>query len=107
MKLKILDDYPSQISSNKLPSNGDIIKAISFEKESAKISTNDAIKIVTSQMIELWKRAAIPIITKQRLNEKLVAYFDEYTKLHQSDDKRTSFDANLNKFKVIIYQRIT
>lgn len=100
-KLKILDEVSSQIPSNKLPTNADVIKAISFEKENANISKDDSIKIVLNQIDELWKRAMIPVVTKQRVKKKLSAYFDEYSKLCTSDPNRKSLDMAMHNFKVI------
>ena len=97
-KLTILDDFPLQIPSNKLPLNSDIIKAISFEKESAKISKEAAVKKVAEQVFELWNRASIPIVTKSRLRAKLDAYFEEYSRLRCGKINRVKLD----KFKVNI-----
>lgn len=95
-KLSILNDFHSQISSNKLPLNSDVIKAISYGKESAKISKEDAVKKVADQVLELWNRASIPIISKIRLRAKLHAYFEEYSKLCYSKQNL----AKLSLFKV-------
>lgn len=100
--LRILDEIPSQIPSNKLPLNADVIKAIYFEKENRNISKDDSIKIVLNQIYELWKRAMIPIVSKKRLQDKLNAYFDEYSKLSKDKTDRKSYDKRANDFKVNI-----
>ena len=102
-KLHILNEFPTKIPSNKLPSNADIIKAIQFEKESANISTEAAVKIVANQVNELWQRAQIPVVGERRVNRQLIEYFEDYLKLYRSDSNRKSYDAKVAKFKVIIY----
>lgn len=107
-KLKILDDFPSKIPTNKLPSNADIIKAICFERDSAgRNSIPASIKVVQNQVYGLWQKAMIPIIGKKRLRVKLNAYFDEYSKLCNSDTSRKSHKIKLNKFKVILVYYFT
>lgn len=101
-KLRILDETPSQIPSNKLPSNADIIKALFFEKQNANISKEASIKIVSNQVYELWHRAMIPIVSKQRLQEKLSDYYEEYSKLSKDKADRKSYDIRANNFKVIM-----
>lgn len=99
-KLKILDEVAAQIPSNRLPTNADVIKAIYFEKDSATISKDDSIKIVLNQIDELWKRAAIPTVSKQRFKKKLITYFEEYSKISQDRTDRKSYDIKANNFKV-------
>lgn len=99
-KLRILDDFPSKIPANKLPTNADIIKAICFQKENTKTTKQDSVKVIANQVYELWKRTMIPVVSKERLDKKLSAYFEEYIKLSQSNTDRKSYGSKVDKFKV-------
>lgn len=98
--VRVLRQFPSKLPITQLPTNGDVIKAIYFEKESQKISREDAIYDVVRQIHRLWQITLIPIISKKGINKKLSMYFSNYTKLNIGDSSRAKNDEKKIVFKV-------
>lgn len=93
-KVKILDEPPAKMQSSKLPTNCDIIKAIFFIKESKKVTTDNAVKIIAKQLSEMWQRSAIPAVTESSVVRLVSKYFQKYNQLcraHSDRDSTTKF----------------
>lgn len=76
--VQILDEAPSKLPSTKLPTIGDVLKAIYFEQERTKEA---AIKTVAKQIEVLWQNSTIPTISSQRIVAKLTELFETHYKL--------------------------
>lgn len=66
-KIKILDVFPSKLNFDVLPLNCEILQAIYYEKYNKSVTYDTAIKTVSNQIIEIWQRARIPIVTERSL----------------------------------------
>lgn len=85
--LKFLAEPAVTLPLAKLPLNGDVLKAIYFEKELQKTSKSNAIKIVVSQINDLWNRTGIPIVKEWRMQQQATSFYESHIALRQSDTK--------------------
>ena len=79
---------PSEMSVNMLPTKFDVMRKYLFRQHGLKINptakepTFSEIAVVVADSIEkLWHRASIPIISRQKILEKLRLYHDSYRNL--------------------------
>lgn len=100
VKNRVLDIFDCPLPSTKLPTCADIVKAICFEISDSKISQKDAIDSVTKKVIELWQRAEIPIVSKQRIKAKISDYFAKYYALYKANSSRVAYNHQVQSFKV-------
>ena len=98
--VRILSEFPSELPSKQLPTNGDVLKAIYFEQQSQKLSKQAAIKKVERQISELWQNTSIPILSTRRVKEKLTTYVESHYRLSKSDSTRQKNEEKKSVFKV-------
>lgn len=84
-----------------LPTMGDVIRAIFFEKNMKKIGNEASIKLVSQQIHELWCRSNIPVVEKRTICQKISAYFSKYDRLCRCNKKRDKkFKNKMVSFRV-------
>ena len=76
---------PTKFSVNQLPTKVDVYKYYLHTRKNipsspkANPSVRDVSKLVVSDLINVWQRASIPIITKDFLIKRLIQLADELT----------------------------
>lgn len=113
IKLKLIDEYASQLSAYKLPTCRDVIKAIYFGKSQSNktnLENQVAINCVAQQVIELWKQSEIPSANTKTVKDKVKNCFDKYKQLCKTDfnhiknkEQRKKLDAYKVKLVYLIY----
>lgn len=104
-QLEILNEPAENIRSCKLPTKGDIIKAIVFVKDTKKTSAKSAINIVSKQVSEVWRKTNIPIVSERSVVRNVANYYTRYDKLCRSDSKRNN-EAKFRSFNVSFVHNI-
>lgn len=94
--LKILAESAVTLPLTKLPLNGDVLKAIHFEKEIQKTSKSNAIKIVAKQISDLWNRTMIPTVTERRIQQQASSLYERHVTLRQNDKNNKLFKVIFN-----------
>lgn len=92
IKLKFLEEIAEQIPSLVLPTNRAVLKAIYFEKDRKNLNINDAIKLVSVQIHEIWQRAMIPTISQRRIQQRISDYCDKYVGLLKINKTSSKID---------------
>lgn len=99
IKLKILDEYPSNFRKSVLPTNRDVIKAI-YYMQSDKIKFNSAIEKVSKIVFEIWNSIDVPCVTLKRIKKKAADLIQQYKKILKYDLSRRKNKIEETKFKV-------
>lgn len=100
-KLKIIDQYPSTLGMNALPTYADIIKAIHSINRSATESWKIVRKSVVDDLMNVWNHASLPIVDKKTIMDKVSSAHQRYLKLCSSDSRRGFHKGQVREFKVI------
>jgi hypothetical protein len=101
---------PKELSGNKLPTYADVIKFYFWvQNKSQSTSTTkkketvaDIAQIVATRVEEIWTRASIPFVSRNRVLRLFRGYYDKYLKLLKPFKKRQKEDKYkqlLNSFK--------
>ena len=84
----LLTNYESGISGGKLPSNGQVLRFLLYNKRKVNLETEKSAELVIKQVESFWLRAQIPIRETRRSIEKLLRLYDEYVKLHKNKSRK-------------------
>lgn len=102
-KIIILDEFAAKIPNSNLPTKGDVIKAIFYENVERKITHNEAIEVVTSDICELWQASEIPALRKRTIKGKIKNYWQKYYDLRKIPAGRSTQIAKWSLFKVCFH----
>lgn len=103
MENRVFGVFDCELPSTKLPTSSDVIKAICFEIKDKKNPKLSAIDSVSKQVNELWQRAGIPTVSKQRVKAKVTDQYKKYYSVYESNRIRTTYNALVESFKVKYY----
>lgn len=84
----------------KLPTYADIVSAVCFEINNQNISKKSAIDSITKQVNELWQRAQISTVSKQRVKARITDYFEKYYSLYKANASSRTYNDKVESFKV-------
>lgn len=76
------------VPANVLPTNCDVISAIQYEKIYNNKSYREAKVSVRDQIVAIWRRASLPIISEVGVLKKINTFHSDYLKLCQTDGSR-------------------
>jgi len=102
----ILGPY-KELDDRQLPTISDVIKFILFVKNDLKLkyngkdpSNSDIYAIVSEEINNIWTKASIPIVTKERVIQMLKSYFEKYSNLkrYPKSKRNDSFENKLKCF---------
>lgn len=102
----ILGPY-KELDDRQLPIIRDVIKLILFVKNELKLkyngkdpSNSDIYAIVYEEINNIWTKASIPIVTKERVIQLLKSYFEKYLNLkrYPKSKRNYSFENKLKCF---------
>lgn len=98
-KLKIIDEYPSLIPKNVLPTYAEVIKAIHSIPRRAKETWKIARNSIVSEIITVWNRASLPIMDSKTIKDKVFTAHERYLNLI-SYPQQGNKQEMVNRFKV-------
>lgn len=102
----ILGPY-QQLDDRQLPTIRDVIKCILYVKSHLKLNNNgkdppnsEIFAIVSEEINNIWTKASIPIVTKERVIQLLKSYFKNYLSLkrYPENKRNMSYQNNLKCF---------
>lgn len=91
---------PLKLPTNRLPINGDVIRAISFEKSENNRTYNDAINIIVRDIISLWKKTSLPTVNVKTVKDKVNSYHQKYLKTITGNSSRSAYIRKFQQFQV-------
>lgn len=102
----ILGPY-KELEDRQLPTIKDVMINVLFVKTDLKLKCNgrdpsntDVFSIVSNEIINIWTKASIPTVTKERVIQLLKSYFEKYLSLkrYPKSKQNRSFENNLKCF---------
>lgn len=70
---------PRELSDSVLPTYEDIIKYFLWLRHETRIKTVSEIgEIIVSKLIELWNKASVPVVSRNRIIKMFKDYHDQY-----------------------------
>lgn len=90
---------PSKLPTDVLPTKDQVIRAICFEKDVNENDYSVGIRSVSKEVIALWEKAMLPIVTPKRVGDKLSQYFEKYREIKKAV-KSSATQQQLKGFKV-------
>lgn len=99
-----------ELSKKKLPTFADVMRACNYERQRSNLLSNSKKQVsftivsqsVAAQIELIYKTASIPIVSRQRLIQKIEKYHDEYYSLKKSfkrDKNKPKFQSKVAIFK--------
>ncbi|KAJ8673763.1 hypothetical protein QAD02_005025 [Eretmocerus hayati] len=90
--------FPSpQITSNKLPTNEQVLRVLMFNTRHCKLSLKDSIVLAIKEVAIFYEKAGIPMRRTDKCQEKLDKLYKDYRKIQKSS-KRPSHKAQEDEF---------
>lgn len=88
--IPILNIIAKPISSggSHLPNIGELLSAIISHKNGCKSSYTDAAKAVVEDVMVLWRKNAVPVVSKQRIQHMATKLVTDYSKIKDVDKSR-------------------
>lgn len=105
----ILGPY-EELGDRQLPTIKDVIKYILFVKHDLKLkyngkdpSNSDTFAIVSEKICDIWTKASIPIVTKERIIQLQKQHFEKYLHLkrYPKNKRSDSYENKLKCFSVL------
>lgn len=93
---------PAKLPSNILPTKEQVIRAICFEKEENKIEYKSAIKRVSIDIIQLWEKASVPVVSEKGVSNKVSRCFNNYIKIKNGNSSSSVLQQKAKDFKVCL-----
>lgn len=87
-----------RLRTTVLPTYENIIQAINFEIKSK--TSEYSIKCVVKELILLWQKSSLPIVSKKTISDKVKKYYKEYLKVVHSKIFRLNYQSKVETFKV-------
>lgn len=96
---------PLKLPTNVLPTKGNVICAINFEKDINRKTFAEAIDIVVKDIVSLWKEASLPIVDVATVRTLIKRLHQNYLNTVQDNRNRKSYMQKLKYFEVyeIVY----
>lgn len=96
---------PLKLPTNVLPTIGNVICAINFEKDINRKTFAEAIDIVVKDIVSLWKEASLPIVDVATVRTLIKRLHQNYLNTVQDNRNRKSYMQKLKYFEVyeIVY----
>lgn len=96
-----MDFKSSKLPRNALPTNRDIIEAINFEKKKNGKVYKTAIATVVNDLIAVWEKISVPLVTKRQITRKMQNYHATYMEIVNGNQRRLNHVNKVQHFKVI------
>lgn len=102
-RIPIFEEVPKNLRHYYLPSIKDILCAIYFNKKKNATTYSDAVKAVVRDVVVIWQKHSLPIITLQRivaLANACLKQLNKLTKENRTSKKTDNYIRKLRLFKV-------
>lgn len=97
---KVIDYFPpSKLPTNVLPTQKNVICAINFEQQMNRKKCSEAINIVATDIVSLWKKISLPVINVSTVRPLIKKIHQSYLNIvyHQN---RPAYSQEMKNFKV-------
>ena len=101
-KLKILDEFPSDLPKYVLPTKADVIKAIYYKHNFENVPYLVVIEKVASCLSTIWRQTEIPHVNEKTIKRRVNNFYEEYKNILKSNPNEKRYTTNANIFKVRI-----
>lgn len=90
----------SQITGNKLPSNGDCLRALFYNMRIVHLDFNDSSGLVADEILLFWRKARIPTKYHCDIVRKIKKLYDNWRSLEKNKSRNfLTQQTNENSFK--------
>ena len=102
-KLSLLDDFPLPMSISQLPTCKDVLCDYYFQKQELSENTpfNELKNLTIDKVIDLYKKVPQVTVTKERANNKLKGFLNDYSNAKKYDKKSPKVKSFLGKLQTL------